>query len=179
LDGNLVWIDLEMTGLDPEHAVIIEIASLVTTTNLDVVATGPAIAIHQPARILDTMMDPWSRDTHTASGLLDKVRASGVSAEQAEEATIQFLSSHTGPGESPLCGNSVWQDRRFLVKYMPRLNDFLHHRNIDVSTLKELVRRWYPHIPWFTKQNTHTAVADIHESIEELRFYRQRVFVEK
>ncbi|MFP4475429.1 MAG: oligoribonuclease [Desulfatibacillaceae bacterium] len=179
VDARLIWIDLEMTGLDPEYAVIIEIASVVTDFDLNVLGEGPRFVIHQPEAVLQNNMDEWSRNTHTDSGLLDEVRASTVSERNAEQDTVAFLSGLCEAGSCPLAGNSVWQDRRFLVKYMPELNEFLLHRNVDVSTLKELVRYWYPDVPWFAKKNTHTAVSDIHESIEELRFYRSRFFVKE
>jgi oligoribonuclease len=171
----LIWIDLEMTGLDVENHVIVEIASVMTDDQLHVVAEGPVLAIHHPEEVLDSM-DDWSRKQHQASGLLDRVRASSVTCLQAEQKTIDFISVYCKEKESPLCGNSVWQDRLFLRKHMPRLENFFHYRNIDVSTVKELVRKWYPDMPVFKKQNAHLALDDIKESIEELRFYRKNVF---
>lgn len=176
MEPNLIWIDLEMTGLDPETAVIVEIATIVTDGELNPLARGPEMAVAQGKAALDRM-DDWSREHHEASGLMDRVRASTTDMAAAEEATLEFLSRHCKPGESPLCGNSVWQDRRFLVKYMPRLNEFLHHRLIDVSTLKELVRRWYPGLPPYEKRHTHTALSDILESVAELKYYREKIFI--
>ncbi|MBW1721781.1 MAG: oligoribonuclease [Deltaproteobacteria bacterium] len=172
----LIWIDLEMSGLDPEKQVILEIASLVTDGDLHILARGPNIAIHYPEASLGGM-DPWSKTQHEESGLLDRVRASSFTCEQAEEETLKFLSSHCKTGESPLCGNSVWQDRRFLIRHMPKLESFLHYRNIDVSSIKELVSRWYPTLPPYKKNKAHLAMSDILESIKELAYYREKVFV--
>lgn len=171
----LVWIDLEMTGLDPEQHVIVEIATLVTDADLRILAHGPEMVIHHSEAVLDRM-DDWSRSQHKASGLLDRVRASNDDCGQAEQRTMDFLSRHCRQGASPLCGNSVWQDRRFLIKHMPRLEAFLHYRIIDVSTVKELSKRWYPDLPKFTKHKPHLALEDIKESIDELKYYRERVF---
>ncbi len=171
----MVWIDLEMTGLDPEQHVIVEIATIITDSDLHVIEEGPHIIVHHPENVLDRM-DDWSRTQHQDSGLLDKVRASNDDCSQAEERTLDFISKHCQKGESPLCGNSVWQDRRFLTKYMPHLESFLHYRIIDVSTVKELVKRWYPDLPRFEKKKSHLALDDIHESIGELRYYRETVF---
>ena len=176
MSSLLIWLDMEMTGLDPETQVILEIASVVTDDALEVVAEGPEIAIHYPERTLERM-DDWSRTQHAASGLLDRVRASGVSCRQAEQETLRFLSAHCKTGKSPLCGNSVWQDRRFLIKHMPRLESFFHYRIIDVSSVKELVNRWYPGLPSVKKRKPHLALQDIRESIEELKYYRRRIFV--
>ncbi|MFO7984407.1 MAG: oligoribonuclease [Desulfatiglandaceae bacterium] len=176
MDKNLIWIDLEMTGLEPEQHVIVEIATLVTDDQLNVVAEGPDLAIHQEKSALLTM-DHWSRDQHRSSGLLDRMEASTYTCAQAELETLAFLSQHCEKGASPLCGNSIGQDRRFLVKYMPRLEDFFHYRNIDVSSIKELVRRWYPTLGSFPKKKAHLALSDIKESIDELRYYRRHVFV--
>ncbi len=173
---NLVWIDLEMTGLNPEHHVIVEIASIVTDDQLNVVAEGPDIVIHQPDAVLSAM-EPWSLEHHQASGLLDRIKASGQSNAGAESETLSFITRHCKKGASPLCGNSICQDRRFLVKYMPALEAHFHYRNIDVSSIKELVKRWYPNLPRFKKEKTHLALADIKESIGEMRYYRQHVFV--
>ena len=175
MEKKLIWIDLEMTGLDPEKMVIIEIASIVTNGNLDIIAEGPNIAIRYPEEILDRM-EEWSRNQHRASGLLDRVRASQVGCQEAEAETLQFLASHCKKGESPLCGNSVWQDRRFLIKYMPTLEAFFHYRLIDVSTVKELTTRWYPSISPYKKEKSHLALSDIYESINELKYYRRHVF---
>ncbi|MDY6951445.1 MAG: oligoribonuclease [Thermodesulfobacteriota bacterium] len=172
----MIWMDLEMTGIGPEGHVILEIATLVTDTDLEVVAEGPNIAIHHPQDVLATM-EQWSRTHHEASGLLDRVRSSPHDSKGAEEMTLAFLGLHSEAGCSPLCGNSVWQDRRFLEIHMPRLNAFLHYRNIDVSSVKELVKRWYPALPVFKKEKSHLALSDIKESIAELRYYRQHVFL--
>lgn len=175
LDDNLTWIDLEMTGLDHEKHVIIEIATIVTDEQLNVVAEGPVIAINHPEDVLASI-DEWSKEHHQASGLLDRVRSSSYSCLQAERETTDFISQYCQKKKSPLCGNSVWQDRLFLLKYMPGLEGFLNYRNIDVSSIKELAKRWYPSLPVFKKQKTHLAMDDIRESIEELKFYRQHVF---
>ncbi len=176
-DANaLVWMDLEMTGLYPDHDRIIEIASVVTDSDLNIVAEGPVIAIHQPPELLDAM-DEWNTTTHTETGLVERVRASEVSEREAEEQTIAFLSEYVQKGRSPLCGNSISQDRRFLYRYMPELQDFMHYRNLDVSSVKELALRWYPEIAaQLEKRNTHRALDDIRESIEELKFYREHIF---
>ena len=174
--SRLIWIDLEMTGLKPEEHVILEIASVVTDDQLEIVAEGPNIAVNVRKEALDHMED-WSRVHHGKSGLLDRVRNSPDVCRSAEEKTLEFLSEHCDKGESPLCGNSVGQDRRFLYKYMPRLEAFLHYRIIDVSSIKELVKRWYPQLPPFQKQKSHLALDDIKESIEELKYYRQQVFL--
>ena len=172
----LVWMDLEMTGLDPERDTILEIATLITTNNLRTVAPGPVLAIHHPDRVLDAM-DTWCREHHGASGLTDRVRASGIAMAEAEATTLAFIKPYCTERGSPLCGNSVYQDRRFLARYMPQLEGYLHYRNIDVSTVKELVRRWYPHGPQAPeKQHAHLAISDIRESIAELEFYRQHFF---
>ena len=172
-DQNLVWLDCEMTGLDPEVDRIIEIAVVVTGPGLEPRIEGPVFAIHQSDAQLDRM-DAWNKGTHGRSGLIDRVKASTVSEAQAEEALLEFLARYVPKGGSPMCGNTIGQDRRFLVKYMPRLEAFFHYRNLDVSTLKELARRWRPEVyNSFKKQQAHTAMADVHESIEELAHYRQ------
>ena len=176
MEDNLVWIDLEMTGLDPESAVIVEISTLVTDKNLNILALGPNVAIAHPQKVLDAM-DDWSREHHQASGLLDLVRASRTDTRAAEEKTLAFLSGFCSQKACPLCGNSVWQDRRFLAKYMTELNDFLHHRIVDVSSIKELVKRWYPDLPRYEKKKAHTAQSDVLESVSELRYYREKVFL--
>jgi oligoribonuclease len=172
----LIWIDLEMTGLDPERHVILEIASLLTDESLNIISEGPCIAIHPQADALASM-DEWSREQHHRSGLLGRAQNSPYDHQAAERFTLGFLFLHSRKGLSPLCGNSIWQDRRFLIKHMPELEAFFHYRNIDVSSVKELVRRWYPALPPFQKQKTHTALSDIKESIAELRYYREKVFV--
>ena len=176
-DFNLVWVDMEMTGLDPEKERIIEVAMVVTDPDLNVIAEAPVYAIHQSDELLDSM-DAWNKGTHGKSGLIDRVKASHVTEEMAEAALIQFLRPYVGKGKSPLCGNTIGQDRRFMVKYMPKLEAYLHYRNIDVSTLKELARRWRPElVDGFKKAQRHTALADILESIDELKYYRQHFLV--
>lgn len=170
---NLVWVDMEMTGLNPDTDRIIEIAVVVTDANLNVIAEGPVYAIHQPDEVMDAM-DAWNKGTHGRSGLIDRVKASTVSEAVAEEALIAFLKQYVPSGKSPMCGNSICQDRRFMARSMPKLEAFFHYRNLDVSTLKELCRRWKPDlVSGFKKQQMHTALADIVESIEELRYYRE------
>jgi oligoribonuclease len=173
---RLIWIDLEMTGLNPDRGGILEIASLVTDGELHILEEGPNLAIRHPAPVLEAM-EEWSATHHKASGLLDRVRASTHDTRGAEQATLAFLKTHCRPNTSPLCGNSVWQDRRFLIRHMPELESFLHYRNIDVSTIKELVRLWYPALPAFQKENNHLALKDIRESVRELAHYREHVFV--
>ena len=171
--GNLVWIDLEMTGLDPAADRIIEIATIVTDSELKEIATGPVIAIHQPPDFLSGM-DDWNQRTHGASGLIDRVRKSAVSVRQAERQTLEFLNDHAAPQSSPMCGNSICQDRRFLAHTMPALEAYFHYRNLDVSTLKILCQAWRPDVASrFTKESTHQALDDIRDSIDELRFYRE------
>ena len=171
-ENNLIWIDLEMTGLDPDNDRIIEVAVVVTDANLSVRVEGPVFAIHQSDEVLGKM-DAWNRGTHGKSGLIDRVRASTVDEAQAEAQVIDFLKTHVPKGKSPMCGNSICQDRRFLARTMPRLEAFFHYRNLDVSTLKELARRWRPEVAdGFKKAQKHTAQADIRESIEELLHYR-------
>jgi len=174
-DDYLVWMDLEMTGLDPKEDTILEIATVITDGNLKVIAEGPNIVIHQPDDILDGMND-WCKQHHADSGLSDRVRASNVSLAAAEAQTLDFIRQYVPEGKSPLCGNSIHQDRRFLVAYMPKLEAYLHYRNLDVSTVKELVRRWYPALEMPAKKEEHLALADTLESIDELRFYRKYVF---
>lgn len=170
---NLVWIDMEMTGLDPDKDRIIEVAVVVTDSDLNVLAEGPVFAIHQSDEVLDGM-DAWNKGTHGRSGLIDRVKASKVSEADAEVALIDFLKHFVPSGKSPMCGNTICQDRRFMVRGMPKLEAFFHYRNLDVSTLKELCKRWKPQIATgFKKHQKHTALADIIESIEELRYYRE------
>jgi oligoribonuclease len=172
-DQNLVWLDCEMTGLDPERDRIIEIAVVVTGPNLEPRIEGPALAIHQSDAQLD-LMDAWNKGTHGKSGLTDKVRASTISEEEAERQVLAFVSQYAPKQGSPMCGNTIGQDRRFLVKYMPALEGWFHYRNLDVSTLKELSRRWKPEVyASFKKRQLHTALADVHESIDELAHYRE------
>jgi oligoribonuclease len=173
---NLIWIDLEMTGLDPERDRIIEIATVVTDKELTVLAEGPVLAVHQPDDVL-AAMDEWNTRQHASSGLTERVRASTTSAVEAEQVTLEFLRQYVDQGVSPICGNSICQDRRFLVKHMPELAAFFHYRNLDVSTLKILAKLWHPEIgARFEKKSVHLALADIHDSIRELRFYREYLF---
>jgi oligoribonuclease len=172
---NLIWIDLEMTGLEPEHDLIIEIATVITDGELNTLAEGPVLAVKQPDEAL-AAMDEWNTKQHNKSGLVSRVRASDVSAEQAERMTIAFLREYVPENVSPMCGNSICQDRRFLYRYMPDLALYFHYRNLDVSTIKELVKRWSPETRPPRKEAVHLALDDIRESIEELKFYRQHVF---
>ncbi|MDW6091132.1 oligoribonuclease [Vibrio rhizosphaerae] len=174
-DQNLIWIDLEMTGLDPEVHKIIEIATIVTDSELNILAEGPVLAIHQSEQEL-SKMDEWCVTTHTQSGLVERVRQSQVSEAEAVRLTIAFLEQWVPKGKSPICGNSIGQDRRFLVKYMPELEAYFHYRYLDVSTLKELTKRWQPDIlDGFQKKGSHLALDDIRESIAELQYYRKTI----
>jgi oligoribonuclease len=174
----LIWIDLEMTGLLPESDTIIEIATLVTTAQLELIAEGPVLAIHQEEATL-ARMDEWNQRQHGGSGLLQRVRESRVTLAEAERATLEFLSQHVIAGASPMCGNSICQDRRFMARLMPELERFFHYRNLDVSTVKELAKRWMPELAeGFVKQGSHLALDDIRESVRELRYYRQHFFVD-
>ena len=170
-DHNLIWVDMEMTGLVPETHRVIEIATIVTDTNLAVLAEGPVIAIHQQPAELEAM-DEWNTRTHTRSGLVDRVRSSTITEQGATEATLDFLRQWVPEGKSPMCGNSICQDRRFMARHMPELETFFHYRNLDVSSLKILMQRWRPDLPEAPKQGAHQALEDIRESIEELRQYR-------
>jgi len=171
-ESRLVWLDLEMTGLDPDNDSILEIATVVTDADLVELAAGPAVAIHHPESVLQAM-DAWNTEHHTASGLWKRVLESGVSMREAEQSTLDFLARWTLPGSSPLCGNSICQDRRFLYRLMPELERWFHYRNLDVSTLKELAARWAPEmLVGFSKANRHEALADVRDSIAELRHYR-------
>ena len=172
-DLNLVWLDCEMTGLDPEKERIIEIAVVVTGPQLTPRIEGPVLAIHQSDELLE-QMDKWNKGTHGRSGLIDKVKASTVTEEDAQGQLLAFLAKYVPKGKVPMCGNSIGQDRRFLVRYMPRLETFFHYRNVDVSTFKELAKRWQPEVcSAFKKRQLHTALADVHESIDELQHYRE------
>lgn len=172
---HLVWMDLEMTGLDPKVDTILEIATIITDGQLSIVAEGPNIVVYQPDSVLDAMGD-WCKEHHGNSGLSEKVRASTVSMLDAEQQSLNFIKKYVPQGVSPLCGNSIHQDRRFLVPYMPTLERYLHYRNIDVSTVKELTRRWYPRVDAPAKVGEHLALADVRESIDELKFYRKNCF---
>lgn len=175
-DDNLIWIDLEMTGLIPESDVIIEIATLVTDSQLNILAEGPVMAVHQSDAILNGM-DEWNTKQHGKSGLTQRVRESKINSAEAERLTIEFLGKYVPKGKSPICGNSICQDRRFLARHMPKLEAYFHYRNLDVSTIKELTRRWAPEVmKQYNKDSKHLAMDDIKDSIEELKFYRAKVF---
>lgn len=175
-EKNLVWIDLEMTGLELEQCTILEIATIITDSDLEVIAEGPDLVIHHDDEILDAM-DEWNTKHHGQSGLTEAVKKSTLTLEEAEEQTLEFIQKYCKENTAPLCGNSIWQDRRFLGKYMPRLEGYLHYRIIDVSSIKEVVRRWYPTgVRPPGKGQSHRALDDIRESIEELRYYRKNVF---
>ena len=171
---RLIWVDMEMTGLNPDTDVVIEIASIVTTTDLEVLAEGPVIAIHQSDATL-AKMDEWNTRTHGESGLVDRVRASSINEKAATELTLEFFMEWVQPNTSPMCGNSIGQDRRFMARHMPELEAFFHYRNLDVTTLKLLAGYWRADLPAHPKQNAHEALADIRESIEELRYYREHL----
>jgi len=171
-DTHLVWIDMEMSGLDPDSDSVLEVALIVTDKDLNLVETGPVLVVHQRDEVLDAM-DSWNKGTHGKSGLIDKVKASTLSEADVEAQMIEFMKQHVGERTSPMCGNSICQDRRFLARHMPKLEAYFHYRNLDVSTLKELAARWRPDLKdGFKKANSHTALADIQESIEELKYYR-------
>mgnify|MGYP000730402081 CR=1 FL=1 len=170
--NNLIWLDMEMTGLEPDRDRIIEVAIVITDSNLQTVAEGPVLAVHQPDSVLDAM-DEWNRNTHGKSGLIDRVRASTLDENAVAERLLEFVQTHVPKRTSPMCGNSVCQDRRFMARYMPTLEEWFHYRNLDVSTLKELARRWRPEVyEGVQKKGKHEALADIYESINELRHYR-------
>ena len=172
-ESRLVWLDMEMTGLHPDIDRIIEVAMVVTDSELNLLAEGPVLAIHQPDTVLDAM-DKWNQSTHGKSGLIDRVRASTLTEAAAQGILLEFIRAWVPEGKSPMCGNSIGQDRRFMARYMPELESWFHYRNLDVSTLKELARRWAPEVyRSFKKRGAHTALADIQESIDELRHYRQ------
>jgi len=175
---NLIWVDLEMTGLDPDEHVILEVASIITDSQLNVIAEGPVLVLHQPEENLKKM-DSWVKETHTASGLIDAVRSSNISVQDAKKQTLEFFKTHCDPDTALLAGNSVWQDRNFLKKYMPSLVDFCYYRVLDVTAIKEVVLRWYPEHPQaeFEKKDVHRALDDIKESIEELKHLREHFFV--
>lgn len=171
--GNLIWIDMEMSGLSPDNDRVLEVAIVITDSQLNVVAEGPVKVVHQPDDIFDRM-DSWNKSTHKKSGLIDRVKAATQNDAEVESDLIAFLAQHLAENTSPMCGNSICQDRRFLARHMPKLEAFFHYRNLDVSTLKELAKRWKPGImAGFAKHGKHEALADIHESIEELKYYRE------
>ena len=171
--NNLIWVDMEMSGLDPAIEKVLEVAIVVTDTHLNTVAEGPVVVVHQPATVLEAM-DAWNKSTHAKSGLIERVKAATMGEAEAERTLVEFLKQHVPAGVSPLCGNSVHQDRRFMVKYLPALEAHFHYRNLDVSTLKELMRRWKPELAaGMTKHGRHEALADIYESIDELKYYRE------
>ncbi len=172
-NNNLIWVDMEMTGLNPDADRIIEVALVITDSQLNTIAEGPVLVVHQPDEVLNGM-DKWNQSTHSKSGLIGKVKASRFSEAEVEAQMIEFLKQHVPPGASPMCGNSICQDRRFMVRSMPQLEAYFHYRNLDVSTLKELVKRWKPEIAnGLTKESKHEALADIYDSINELKYYRQ------
>jgi oligoribonuclease len=176
-NDRLVWVDMEMSGLLPETDRILEIAMIVTDGDLNIVAEGPVLVVHQEDAVLDRM-DAWNKGTHGKSGLIDKVKASTLTEAEVEAACLAFLKQHVKSSTSPMCGNTIHQDRRFMNRYMPKLEAYFHYRNIDVSTIKELCKRWQPEIAkGFSKQQAHTALADIIESVEELRYYREKLFI--
>lgn len=172
-NNNLIWIDMEMSGLQPDKDVILELAVVMTDVNLNILAESPVLVVHQSDEVLDGM-DAWNKGTHGKSGLIDKVKASTLDEAAAEAQMIEFLKEYVAANKSPMCGNSICQDRRFLARYMPKLEAYFHYRNLDVSVFKELARRWRPKLyDGFKKASKHTALADIHESIEELKYYRE------
>ena len=173
-DKRLIWVDMEMTGLNPDSDRVIEIATIVTSLHLDILAEGPVIAIHQSDEVL-TQMDEWNTRTHANSGLVDRVRASSIDEDSAAQETLNFLDQWATPNRSPMCGNSICQDRRFMARYLPSLETFFHYRNLDVTTLKLLANYWRPELPAAPKRNVHEARADIRESIEELRYFREHL----
>ncbi len=176
-NDRLVWVDMEMSGLLPETDRILEIAMIVTDGDLNIVAEGPVLVVHQEDAVLDRM-DAWNKGTHGKSGLIDKVKASTLTEAEVEAECLAFLKQHVKSSISPMCGNTIHQDRRFMNRYMPKLEAYFHYRNIDVSTIKELCKRWQPEIAkGFSKQQAHTALADIIESVEELRYYREKLFI--
>ncbi len=177
-NNRLIWMDLEMTGLQSETDRILEIATVITDTELKVVEQGPELVIFQNDEILDNMND-WCKEHHSKSGLVDKIKASKINEIEAEQKTLEFIKKHVEPESAPLCGNSIHQDRNFLSRYMPQLHEYMHYRNIDVSSIKELTFRWFPNLPKFKKAGKHTALEDILESIDELRYYREKIFVKE
>ena len=173
--NNMVWIDMEMTGLDPEKDKVLEIATIITDGNLNILAEGPDLVIHQPASVLKGM-DEWNQKHHAESGLIDAVKESTMTVKKAEHLTLEIIQEYCKPKKAPLCGNTVHHDRRFLMKYMPKIDAYLHYRHVDVSSLKALIARWYPKDKEPPKRKSHRALSDIRESIAELKFYRERYF---
>lgn len=174
-DNNLIWVDMEMSGLNPDSDRVLEVAVVVTNAQLEIVAEGPVQVVFQPESVLANM-DSWNKATHSRSGLVNRVRVSTLDAAQAESQLVEFLSAYVGPGKSPMCGNSICQDRRFMARWLPTLEAFFHYRNVDVSTLKELAKRWCPSVVRsFEKKSKHEALADIYESIAELKHYREHM----
>ena len=176
MENRLVWLDLEMTGLDPDVDVILEIAVLITDPELNILVEGPVFAIHHPESALERM-DDWNKNQHGKSGLIERVRSSQEDMPSAETKTLEFLAGHIKAGISPLCGNSIWQDRRFLARYMPRLEKFFHYRVVDVSSVKILALNWYAGLVPFKKSEAHLALSDIRDSVAELRYYREKIFL--
>ena len=174
-ENNLIWVDLEMTGLDINNDYIIEVASIVTDAQLNILAEGPIVAVYQPDEILD-QMDEWNTRQHNQSGLVDRIKKSPYSIAEAESMTLEFLEKFVPKGKSPMCGNSICQDRRFMYRLMPELEEYFLYRNLDVSTIKELAKRWVPDLEGYNKQGSHLAMDDIKDSIEELKYYREHVF---
>lgn len=175
--NNLVWLDMEMTGLNPEINVVIEVAVVITDSQLNILAESPSYPIKQPAAEF-AKMDKWNVGTHTKSGLLTRIETEGIELAVAEKEILKLIKTYIPKGHSPLCGNTIHQDRKFIVRYMPLLEEYLHYRNIDVSTIKELTKRWYPNlVDGFKKHNKHEALADIHESINELKYYREHMMI--
>lgn len=175
---NLVWMDLEMSGLDPEKDVILEVATIVTDPNLRIITEGPVLAVHQPENVFE-QMDDWNKRHHTQSGLVERSRKSKLTVEDCEKMVLDLIKPYTEKGGNLLCGNSITQDRRFLYKYMPKLSAWLNYRNVDVSSIKELSFRWFPNLPEFQKMERHQALDDIRESIAELEYYRKTIFRER
>ena len=174
-EANMVWVDMEFTGLNLDEDVILEIASVITDSELNVLAEGPVLAVKQSENLLEGM-DEWNTKQHNLSGLVERVRKSSETVESAQEKTLDFIKRHCGKGESPLCGNSVHVDRYYMRKHMPKLESYLNYRNIDVTAVKLLAKRWYPGVPEYEKSNNHLALSDIYESIKELEYYRERIF---
>ncbi len=176
-DTHLIWLDLEMTGLDTQNDVILEIATIVTDSHLNILAEGPVLAIHQSDERLNAM-DKWNQRQHKKSGLIDRVKTRTTKEDEAEKITLEFIKHYVPAQKSPICGNSICQDRRFMARCMPKLEAYFHYRNLDVSTVKELALRWYPDIPKVKKKQEHLALQDIRDAIEELKYYREKVFIE-